>query len=248
LTQSLQPPRPEVACSLALAGNLSHESRENSPPPSIKLPSSTSNSTSREEAWRHWCRVPSVQAEQVPKSSRTTRQTRPQGVWAQVQKEAQPCRCALASGHPARTATALRKAYNLVLSRACDWWPVGCGHKCRWDNRRARPETRHAEPETPRRHHACAPRNGCGVRSGRSRSHAPLHPIRSSMRRFTPGMGDGVQSSRAAWTVTRALKSEFRFTSRPCSQGTAGERGPKHRQLPYNTRVSESGRHRRSRI
>src|SRR5215472_12172378 len=34
--QILQPPRPAVACSLAPAGSLSHESRVNSSPPSIK--------------------------------------------------------------------------------------------------------------------------------------------------------------------------------------------------------------------
>src|SRR5215469_7764685 len=36
--------------------------------------------------------------------------------------------------------------------------------------------------------------------------------MRSSIRRSTPGMGDRVQSSRAAWIAARALKSELRFT------------------------------------
>src|SRR5215471_2956312 len=36
--------------------------------------------------------------------------------------------------------------------------------------------------------------------------------MRSSIRRSTPGMGDGVQSSRAAWIAARAPKSELRFT------------------------------------
>src|ERR1700730_18476679 len=40
---------------------------------------------------------------------------------------------------------------------------------------------------------------------------ATSSPMRSSIRRSTPGMGDGVQSSRAAWTAARALKSELRF-------------------------------------
>src|SRR5215471_9655052 len=44
LTQSSQPAGPAVACSVAPAGSLSHESRVNSSPPSIKLPSRTSNS------------------------------------------------------------------------------------------------------------------------------------------------------------------------------------------------------------
>jgi hypothetical protein len=44
LTQTLQPLRPAVACSLAPAGSLSHESQVNSSPPSIKLPFRTSNS------------------------------------------------------------------------------------------------------------------------------------------------------------------------------------------------------------
>src|SRR6516164_3576884 len=35
--------------------------------------------------------------------------------------------------------------------------------------------------------------------------------MRSSIRRSTPGMGDGVHSTRAAWTAARAPKSELRF-------------------------------------
>src|SRR5262249_35839560 len=42
LTQTLQPLRPAVACSVAPAGNLSHESRVNSSPPSIRPPISSS--------------------------------------------------------------------------------------------------------------------------------------------------------------------------------------------------------------
>src|SRR5262249_31134997 len=54
--------------------------------------------------------------------------------------------------------------------------------------------------------------------------------MRSSMRRSTPLMGDDVQSSRAAWTTARALKSELRFTSIPHSvlRGIAASEGPKH--------------------
>src|SRR5215472_2438289 len=54
--------------------------------------------------------------------------------------------------------------------------------------------------------------------------------MRSSIRRSTPGMGDGVQSSLDAWTAAGALKSELRFTSGPhfCSSGNRGERGTKH--------------------
>src|SRR5215472_13663748 len=44
LTQTLQPAVPAVACSVAPAGSLSHESRVNSSLPSVKLPSRTSNS------------------------------------------------------------------------------------------------------------------------------------------------------------------------------------------------------------
>src|SRR5215472_7637268 len=44
LTQTLQPAVPAVACSVAPAGSLSHESRLKSSPPSAKLPSRTSNS------------------------------------------------------------------------------------------------------------------------------------------------------------------------------------------------------------
>src|SRR6516165_4625286 len=35
--------------------------------------------------------------------------------------------------------------------------------------------------------------------------------MRSSIRRSTPGIGEGIQSRRAAWTAARALKSELRF-------------------------------------
>jgi hypothetical protein len=45
LTQTLQPPRPAIACSVAPGGSLRQESRVNSSPPSIKLPSRTSNSS-----------------------------------------------------------------------------------------------------------------------------------------------------------------------------------------------------------
>ena len=36
-------------------------------------------------------------------------------------------------------------------------------------------------------------------------------PIRPSMRRSTPRMGEGTQGIRAAWTAARAEKSAFRF-------------------------------------
>src|SRR5579884_823972 len=36
---------------------------------------------------------------------------------------------------------------------------------------------------------------------------ATSSPMRSSMRRSTPGIGDGTQGSRAAWTATRREKS-----------------------------------------
>src|SRR3954469_23052543 len=40
---------------------------------------------------------------------------------------------------------------------------------------------------------------------------ATSSPMRSSIRRSTPAMGDGVQSSLAAWTAARWEKSAFSF-------------------------------------
>src|SRR5215467_3483059 len=51
-------------------------------------------------------------------------------------------------------------------------------------------------------------------------------PMRSSIRRSTPGMGDGVQSSRAAWTAARAPKSELRFMTGLRLFGPCGLRAP----------------------
>jgi hypothetical protein len=48
---------------------------------------------------------------------------------------------------------------------------------------------------------------------------AASSPMRSSIRRSTPGMGDAVQSSWAAWTAARAPKSELRLSRRPLAVG-----------------------------
>jgi hypothetical protein len=104
-TQSLQPSRPAVACNIAPAGSLSHESGVNSSPPSAKLLSRTSNSIPL--GIRTELLIPGAQrsSKQAPRRSRTALQSRHPGRRAPARKKGRRCRCVPASGRSGRIAT-----------------------------------------------------------------------------------------------------------------------------------------------